>query len=58
MQNHALLLCTFAFLVAIVFSLLVKNDPAEQVRFGALLFAGFVGAVVAFGWLMYPFPLP
>ena len=57
MQSHVLLLCTFSFLVAVVFALLVKNDPAEQLRFGALLFAGFVGAAVAFGWLMYPFPL-
>jgi len=57
MQNHVLLLCIFALLVAVVFALLVKSDPAEQLRFGALLFAGFVGAAVAFGWLMYPFPL-
>jgi energy-converting hydrogenase Eha subunit C len=57
MQTHVLLLCTFSFLVSVVFALLVKNDPVEQLRFGALLFAGFVGAAVAFGWLMYPFPL-
>ena len=57
MPNHVLLLCVFSFLVAVVFALLVKNDPGEQLRFGALLFVGFVGAAVAFGWLMYPFPL-
>ena len=57
MQSHVLLLGTFSFLVAVVFALLMKDDPTEQLRFGAWLFAGFVGAAVAFGWLMYPFPL-
>jgi uncharacterized membrane protein len=58
MQSHLLLLALFAFFVSLVFALLVKHDTREQVRFGSLLFLGFVGAAVALGWLMYPFPLP
>ena len=57
MQSHFLLLVIFAFFVSLVFALLTKNDPREQVRFGGLLFAGFLGAAIILGWLMYPFPL-
>jgi hypothetical protein len=57
MQSHFLLLVLFAFFVSLVFALIAKNDPREQLRFGGLLFAGFLGAAVVLGWLMYPFPL-
>jgi hypothetical protein len=56
MQSHFLLLLLFAFFVSVVFALLMKRDVAEQIRFGGLLFAGFIGAAIALGWLMYPFP--
>ncbi len=57
MHSHFVLLLLFSLFVSIVFALLVKNDVREQVRFGSLLFAGFLGAAIALGWLMYPFPL-
>jgi hypothetical protein len=57
MRSHFLLLVIFAFFVSLVFALLTKNDRREQVRFGGLLFAGFLGAAIILGWLMYPFPL-
>ena len=57
MQSHFLLLVIFAFFVSLVFALLTKNDLREQARFGGLLFAGFLGAAIILGWLMYPFPL-
>ena len=57
MQSHFLLLVLFAFFVSLVFALLAKNELREQVRFGGLLFAGFLGAAIVLGWLMYPFPL-
>jgi heme A synthase len=56
MHSHFLLLVLFAFLVSLVFALLAKDDPKEQLRFGGMMFAGFVGAAVVLGWLMYPFP--
>jgi heme/copper-type cytochrome/quinol oxidase subunit 4 len=56
MRSHFLLLALFAFFVSLVFSLLAKDDPREQLRFGGMMFAGFVGAAVVLGWLMYPFP--
>lgn len=56
MQSHFLLLLLFAFFVSVVFALLMKRDTVEQLRFGGLLFAGFIGAALVLGWLMYPFP--
>ena len=57
MQSHLLLLATFAFFVSLVFALLSRDNPREQLRFGGLLFAGFLVAAIVLGWLMYPFPL-
>jgi hypothetical protein len=57
MASHLLLLAGFAFFVSLVFAVLAKDHPAEQLRFGGVLFAGFVGAAVVIGWLMFPIPL-
>jgi len=57
MQSHLLLLVVFALFVSLIFAVLTKDDVREQVRFGGLLFAGFIAAAVVLGWLMYPFPL-
>jgi hypothetical protein len=56
-MSHFLLLLLFAFFVSIVFAVLLKDDPREQLRAGAWLFGGFVGAALVLGWLMYPLPL-
>lgn len=56
MSSHTLLLVVFAFFVSLVFAVLSKDALAEQVRFGGLLFAAFVGSAIVLGWLMYPFP--
>lgn len=57
MQSHFLLLLLFSFFIALVFAVLHRDDPREQLRFGALMFGGLVGAAVVLGWLMFPFPL-
>jgi hypothetical protein len=57
MRSHLLLLVLFAFFVSLVFAALTKDDPREQLRFGALLFGGFIVSALVLGWLMYPFPL-
>jgi hypothetical protein len=56
MQSHFVLLVIFAFFVSLVFATLSKDDPREQARFGAMLFAGFIATALVLGWLMYPFP--
>jgi hypothetical protein len=57
MHSHVVLLVVFAFFVSLVFSVIAKDDPREQLQFGALMFGGFIVSAVVLGWLMYPFPL-
>ncbi len=57
MASHFLLMVLFAGFVSLVFALLMRDEPREQVRFGALLWAAFAGIGVLLGWLMYPLPL-
>jgi len=57
MRSHLLLLALFSFFVSLVFAVLSKDDVREQVRFGGLMFAGFIVSAIVLGWLMYPFPL-
>ena len=57
MQSHLVLMAAFAFFVSLVFAVLSKDDLNEQLRFGGMLFAGFILAAIVLGWLMYPFPL-
>ncbi len=57
MQSHIVLLILFAFFVSLVFAVIAKDEPGDQVRFGGLMFAGFLVSAVVLGWLMYPFPL-
>ncbi len=56
MASHVALLVLFSIFVSIVFAALMRDDPVEQLRFGARLFGGFVAAGVALGWLLYPLP--
>jgi hypothetical protein len=57
MRSHLLLLVLFAFFVSLVFAVIAKDDVRDQLRFGGLMFAGFLASAVVLGWLMYPFPL-
>lgn len=56
MHSHFLLLTIFAFFVSLVFALLTKDDAREQLRFGGMMFGGFLAAAIVLGWLMLPFP--
>jgi hypothetical protein len=56
-QSHFLLLVIFAFFVSLVFAVIAKDDVREQVRFGGMMFGGFLASALVLGWLMYPFPL-
>jgi hypothetical protein len=57
MRSHLLLLAVFAFFVSLVFAVIAKDEAREQLRFGGMMFAGFLAAAIVLGWLMYPFPL-
>jgi heme A synthase len=55
--SHFLLLVLFAFFVSLVFAVLLRDSPRDQLRTGGMMFAGFVVVAYVLGWLMYPFPL-
>lgn len=57
MTSHLGLMVLFALFVSTVFAALMRETPADQLRFGARLFAGFVIAGIVAGWLLYPLPL-
>lgn len=57
MTDHFLLLALFAFFVALVFSVLMRDEPRAQLQLGLRMFGGFLAAGVILGWLMYPLPL-
>lgn len=56
-HSHFFLLVLFAFFVSLVFAVIAKDEAREQLRFGAMMFGGFVVSAIVLGWLMYPFPL-
>jgi uncharacterized BrkB/YihY/UPF0761 family membrane protein len=57
MTSHLLWLTVFAFFVSLVFAVLLRDTPREQLRTGALMFGAFLAAALVLGWLMYPFPV-
>jgi hypothetical protein len=54
--SHFSALVIFAAIVSIVFALINKTHPKEQLKYGAFVFVSFVGVALAVGWLMFPFP--
>lgn len=57
MHSHLVLLVLFAFFVSLIFSVIAKDDPREQLRYGGMMFGGFIVSAIVLGWLMYPFPI-
>jgi heme/copper-type cytochrome/quinol oxidase subunit 4 len=57
MTSHFWIMVLFAFFVSLVFAVLMRDDPREQLRTGGMMFGAFVIAAYVLGWLMYPLPL-
>lgn len=57
MTSHFLVLVLFSFFVSLVFGVLLRDEPREQLRTGGMMFGGFIAAALVLGWLMYPLPL-
>ena len=55
--SHFTALTVFALIVAVVFAIITKNTPREQVQYGVFVFVSFLAAAIVLGWIMYPFPL-
>jgi len=56
-QSHLLLMAIFSFFVSLVFAVIAKDEARDQLRFGGMMFGGFLASAIVLGWLMYPFPL-
>ena len=57
LPSHFWLMALFAFFVSLVFAVLMRDEPRQQVKAGAMMFAGFIAAAYVLGWFMFPFPL-
>ena len=57
MTTHLGLMTAFAVFVSVAFATLMRDEPGDQVRFGARLFGAFMLTGFVLGWLLYPLPL-
>lgn len=57
MTSHLAVMAIFAGLTSMVFAVIARETVREQLRAGLRLFAAFMAAAVAMGWLMYFIPL-
>jgi len=57
LTGHFLVLVVYALLVSIAFATLLRDNPREQVRLGAMMLGAFVLFAYTIAWLMYPLPL-
>jgi hypothetical protein len=55
--THLGLMAVFSIFVSVAFAALTREEPADQLKFGARLFAGFMVVGIVLGWLLYPLPL-
>jgi flagellar biosynthesis protein FliR len=55
--SHFSALVIFALIVSVVFALINKSTPQEQLRYGAFVFLSFLAVAIVVGWIMRPFPL-
>jgi hypothetical protein len=57
MTSHFGLMVVFAFFVSVVFAVIAKDRPADQLKAGAKMFGSFIAAAIVLGWVMRVFPL-
>lgn len=57
MSSHFLLMALFACFVSLVFAVLLRDEPGQQLRLGGMMFGAFLGLALALSWLLYPLPL-
>jgi len=57
MTSHFWLMVLFAFFVSLIFAVLLRDEPREQLKAGGTMLGGFVAAAYVIGWVMFLFPL-
>jgi heme/copper-type cytochrome/quinol oxidase subunit 4 len=55
--SHFLLMALYAFFVSVVFAVLLRDQPRDQLKTGAMMFGGFIAAAFVLGWMMFPLPV-
>jgi hypothetical protein len=53
MLTHFSAMLLFALFTSVVFGITQRAEPRMMIRFGALCFVLFVGAVIVASWLMW-----
>ncbi|HUX67041.1 MAG TPA: hypothetical protein VMV31_06105 [Terriglobales bacterium] len=51
--SHLSAVLLFSLFSSIVFGITLREEAKEQLRYGLLAFAWFVGGTVAGGWLLF-----
>jgi hypothetical protein len=51
--SHFTAVLLFSLFASVVFGITLREGVREQVRYGLLAFAWFVGGTIAGGWLLY-----
>ncbi len=51
--SHLTAVLLFALFASVIFGITLREGVREQVRYGLLAFAWFVGGAIAGGWLLY-----
>ena len=57
MTSHLGFLIVFSVFVSVIFAVLMRDRPRDQLMLGARLLGGFVGVALLLAWLIYPLPL-
>ena len=57
MTSHFLVMVLYAVFVSLVFAVLLRDNPREQLRTGAMMLVAFIVVACVLGWLMFPFPI-
>lgn len=56
-MSHLFVMVVYACLVGVVGGVLLKDDPAGQVRSAASIAASLLVGALVLGWIFYAFPL-
>ncbi len=51
--SHFTTVILFALCASVVFAITLREEPREQIKYGAFCFASFLGATIVAGWVMY-----
>jgi len=57
MTSHLGLMVVFSVFVSVIFAVLMRDEPRDQLKLGARLLGSFVGVALVLAWLIYPLPL-